>query len=431
MDCNDGTQESVDDKVFHTPSDLSQTDYDELLQQIRAEFTEEECQQELMDGCRYNDIDVVRGVLCVYPQLSSYQEEKTGNTAIHMAAANGHAEVVDLVLRLAPPVLVMTANASGNTPLHWAAANGQPKVVARLLVADGADVLLKNKAGRSSLTEGFASNKEEVARLLLQHESADEEKLVGSSNQTGETTVTHKFRFGSVSIVARELAIPDVENDSIIGQERPSQDTTGYAIWAASLVMSHWLASQDTSLFRNKIVLELGSGCGVPGLFVAKAAKEARVYLTDWNEKALSNLSHNIEANGLDQSASAHFMNWQEKGTWPVPQADILVGSDLVYQESMVDCLLETIRNLKPARIFYVAGTRRQGHDRFITKMQESYVLDETAAPASVLGNPFEDQDDESCFLHFNELSSMEFRLYDFRSSSTFHTIEPDTHIQQ
>lgn len=410
---------SISDKRFLEPSELSKEEYHGLLEQIRTEFSEDECRQELLDAARYNDVDVVRGILSIYPQLSSYREQSSLNSGLHMAAANGHAEVVDLFLSKGPSSLAMAPNASGNTPIHWAAANGQSAVVARLLKSDGCDVLVKNKAGRSALTEGFSSNNEDVVKLLLQHQSASEEKLVATKDKGEEDTVTHKFKFGNIALEVRELAIPDVGVDGIVGQDDPFQDTTGYAIWSASLVMSQWLASLDKDIFMGKVVLELGSGCGVPGLLAGRIGKDSKVYLTDWNPKTLSNLSYNIEKNQLGDSASSNVMNWKEQETWPVRQADIVIGSDLIYQDSMVETLFETVQSLNPLRFFYVAGTQRQGHDRFISLMSEHYSLEQIDCSPAMRKNPFEDQDDERCFLHFHELTTMELKLYDFRIRET------------
>lgn len=50
----------------------------------------------------------------------NYQDEETGNTALHMSAANGHLHVIKyLVGEKAANVNIQ--NKMGNTALHWAA----------------------------------------------------------------------------------------------------------------------------------------------------------------------------------------------------------------------------------------------------------------------------------------------------------------------
>ena len=265
------------------PTELSAAEYTDLLQQIRSDFSVEECQSELLDAARYNDIDVVRGILHVHhhsPSSSSsasssssllllhHQDATTGHSALHMAAANGNTAIVELLLSVEqqqkqssadpppPPALISLVNAAGNTALHWAAANGQAATVALLLQQEGADVLLKNGAGRSALTEGFASNDTEVIQALLEHESASEERLVatstggGGAHQHHPDSVTHQLVFGTTPgeqaktpLQIRELVMAKTDQDSILGQSSPDQDTTGFGIWASSLVTAQWMSA--------------------------------------------------------------------------------------------------------------------------------------------------------------------------------------------
>lgn len=410
--------------AFDAPTELSQEEFNDLLDQIRSDdFTEENIHDELMDAARFADIDVVRAILHVYEAAGRYQRESDGNTALHMACANGHLNIVELLLlRDSELTLHLVQNASGNTPLHWAASNGKIKVVKRLLQLPGVDVLLKNKAGRSILTEGFSSNVEAVIAALLEHETATEERLLDSGGKTDEespTSITHDFKFGTQFVSIRELAIPssrDKEDLSIIGQAESTDDLTGYAIWASSLIAADWVARLGAEVFKTHSVLELGSGCGLPGLVVASLNTAKSVVTTDWNEAVVENLRYNVKLN-LDSGkpftpVSAHSMNWQDQSSWPVSTVDILVGSDLIYQDDMVDTLLSTVAALQPSRFLYVAGTQRQGHDRFISTLRESYDCTETIAPT--LSNPLVGHGDEYCFMHFNELYSMEFTLYNF-----------------
>ena len=91
----------------------------------------------------------------------NWADPRTGNTALHMASANGHAACVDLLLRGgADP---RAANARGNTALHWAAENRRADAVDRLLRADGADVLRRNAFGKGALTLAFQAGDEDIA----------------------------------------------------------------------------------------------------------------------------------------------------------------------------------------------------------------------------------------------------------------------------
>ena len=137
----------------------------------------------------------------------------SGSTSLHKACANGHASSTRLLLSRGARHL---DNGSENTPLHWAAGAGHAECVGLLLdhfdalhylrrnsrgegggggddgTAGGddasdddvrLDVLRKNGFGRSALTEGFASGDAKTVELLLNHDSAEEEKLIGGLNR--------------------------------------------------------------------------------------------------------------------------------------------------------------------------------------------------------------------------------------------------------
>lgn len=78
-------------------------------------------------------------------QQQQQEEQKTknrrGNTALHMAAANGNLEMVRWLLSSEHSIKADSrqANAQGNRPVHWAAMNGHLEVVKVLLGADGSD----------------------------------------------------------------------------------------------------------------------------------------------------------------------------------------------------------------------------------------------------------------------------------------------------
>ncbi|KAG2596863.1 hypothetical protein PVAP13_5KG211914 [Panicum virgatum] len=96
-----------------------------------------------------------------------------GNTALHLVASRGHAELAALVCEKAPS-LVATRNRSLDTPLHCAAKAGHRKVAARLLStmrAGGADeaaaLLARNRLGATALYEAVRHGYVRVVDLLM------------------------------------------------------------------------------------------------------------------------------------------------------------------------------------------------------------------------------------------------------------------------
>ena len=189
------------------------------------------------------------------------------------------------------------------------------------------DVLAKNKAGRSALTDAFQSQDTDVIELCLSHPSSSEERLLQTHDtaskgksadfklsveeESGQSdplqhAVTHHFQLSPaavkspVSVKMRELPITRADNP--FGSEAAPQDdstgpfvhikkvrlvliihmslTIGLCIWPAAIILARWVvelysfqanqtdgqADADTAIhpLRGKTVLELGAGCGLP-----------------------------------------------------------------------------------------------------------------------------------------------------------------------
>lgn len=89
--------------------------------------------------------------------------EAGGNTALHMACANGHAAIARLLL--ARGARADARNASGNTPLHWAAMNGHLACVKALLTrADDDDEAAAVEAEEETEKEAEREEEEEKRR---------------------------------------------------------------------------------------------------------------------------------------------------------------------------------------------------------------------------------------------------------------------------
>jgi ankyrin repeat protein len=183
------TQEPITQKPAILPPIESPADYSDLLETARS-LSPEESREELLECARYGETDAVRAILEVHSTTNNELVNTTdsgGSTALHKAAANGHINTVSLLLFKGA---MHIQNENGATPLHWAAGAGKNAVCQLLLDHFDAisktsseikplDVLLKNSFGRSALTEAFTSSDTETVGVLLNHDSAEEEKLIG------------------------------------------------------------------------------------------------------------------------------------------------------------------------------------------------------------------------------------------------------------
>jgi hypothetical protein len=147
--------------------------------------------------------------------------------------------------------------------------------------------------------------------------------------------------------------------------------------------------------------------------------------VTDLNPTTIENLQYNVALNFKDDKKRVvtSAIDWDDTTTWPNEKVDYVIGSDLIYQASIVPLLKKVVLGLlKPGtgRFLYVApDTGRDGLPQFIESMKSDgcSLIESNKAPELFYSNPLSDGDEDMCFLHFNELSSSTYILYEFRCS--------------
>jgi predicted nicotinamide N-methyase len=149
-----------------------------------------------------------------------------------------------------------------------------------------------------------------------------------------------------------------------------------FQLWPSATTLLRFLPASPHLLPRSPSphcplsILELGSGTGAAGLALA-AALPAHTVLSDL-PTALANLLHNASLNAslLDSrggSVSVVSLPWGDAAAMeavvaPAPASgfDLVVASDVVYYETLVDPLMETLRFfVKGEVVFLMAHMRR------------------------------------------------------------------------
>ncbi len=174
-------------------------------------------------------------------------------------------------------------------------------------------------------------------------------------------------------------------------------------------------------------------------------SQASKVYVTDFNSTTLDNLRYNTILNNLCTSDGDHTINgdsnlklihnekdhklivqsidWSEESTWPQEDAiDVILGSDLIYDKTVIHHLKHVVLGLLQKRggtFYYICkGTERDGMEEFVADiLQNGMILvhqEEISAPHPFTLNPLHNEDDEACFLHFHELTTSSYMLYEF-----------------
>ena len=114
----------------------------------------------MLMSARGGDLDAIKECLAEEVPIN-HQDEEMKNSALHLAAANGHQEVVEFLLDAGADINLL--NSSKNTPLHWACLLGRIDIVKLLCDWHNkkpdsgikADMNLKNQFGRIPMEEAL------------------------------------------------------------------------------------------------------------------------------------------------------------------------------------------------------------------------------------------------------------------------------------
>ncbi|CAH2004945.1 unnamed protein product [Acanthoscelides obtectus] len=153
-----------------------------------------------------------------------------------------------------------------------------------------------------------------------------------------------------------------------------SDGTTGLRTWEAALALSEWIISNQ-DLFKDKKVLELGSGLGLTGLVLSTELAPNIVYLTDCHPAVLKNMQDNVRLNveketidltdenddtvkindrciyrssGRKPSVAILNLPWEdvvEDTCKQIGEIDIIIAADIVYDADLFGPLLQAMRN--------------------------------------------------------------------------------------
>ncbi|KAI9365828.1 ankyrin repeat-containing domain protein [Pilaira anomala] len=145
--------------------------------------TQEELLDDLIYFARAGELEDFKETKVPSPKVY-VEKDESGKTALHMASANNHLDIVKFIIEQLSTLeseklaLINTKNDEGNTPLHWAALNGNYEVV-EALVSNGADCKIKNNMNRTPIYEAQQRSHEKIAEFFLNTmiEEAPEEPL--------------------------------------------------------------------------------------------------------------------------------------------------------------------------------------------------------------------------------------------------------------
>ena len=169
---------------------------------------------------------------------------------------------------------------------------------------------------------------------------------------------------------ASNIQVPiDAGRFLTIQQTKALGSTTGWLVWPVSAHLCKYIIMQPDA-FKNKRVLELGSGTGLVGL-VCNIAECSTIILTDLKE-CLPICKLNLESNS--DILNPHSRIFVEELVWgdrlrsktlleSFGALDIIIGADIVYHQSpeVLGALVDSVIDLSgPETVFMLAYEYRE-----------------------------------------------------------------------
>ncbi|CAM9390940.1 unnamed protein product [Ectocarpus fasciculatus] len=151
-------------------------------------------------------------------------------------------------------------------------------------------------------------------------------------------------------------------------------NSTGLTLWRAAPILCQFLINNRDSYVNDKNILELGGGLGLCGILCGML-RAKQVYITDGDSDSLRGMRGNVEANIPQDSESVvkcRQLRWGARvdefsrhiapDVRPDGRFDVIMGSDIIYVESILDPLFATVDALLTIDgmgVFILAYARR------------------------------------------------------------------------
>lgn len=161
-------------------------------------------------------------------------------------------------------------------------------------------------------------------------------------------------------------------------------DLTGQILWPVSMLLGHYIASGlGQGVVKGSNVVELGAGCGFPGLVAAHFAD--RVVLTDGNDVVMDLLRQNAYSsmhsitNPAGIVTASKFLWGQQADLTRILKdmnghVDVVIAADVVQWPAVVEPLLHTVKALlwtsrlsRPIFLLGIVNRAQMTYDLFFT----------------------------------------------------------------
>lgn len=148
-----------------------------------------------------------------------------------------------------------------------------------------------------------------------------------------------------------------IEFNALISSVTDS-DLTGQIIWPGCKMFLTYIDSH-LDLFKGKTIVELGSGIAICTLFLTKFGNPQLAIATDGNKLVVDLMKSNAELSNC-QNVECDILYWGSDSAKEFREKhgkfDIVMGSEIVYNEACVDPLVITLNELLAENGRFIVG---------------------------------------------------------------------------
>ena len=146
----------------------------------------------------------------------------------------------------------------------------------------------------------------------------------------------------------------------------------GLHLWEASVILSRY-SVKNKEIFKNKNIIELGTGCGLLGISILNKTDCNHFTFSDYQDSVIDNLKDNINLNVIKKYKDKYNilkLDWRDYDKVN-DKYDIVIGSELIYQGGFIEELVKLINKiLKDDGLCFIS----MPEERSMTKKFLSYI---------------------------------------------------------
>jgi predicted nicotinamide N-methyase len=212
-------------------------------------------------------------------------------------------------------------------------------------------------------------------------------------------------------------SVADSENLYIRSHVDMFAGSTGCFEWDAGYLLCEFIAN-NTSLFEQRTIVELGCGTGMVAIALSKLVGNAgRIICTDGDQETLNNCEDNLRINGVSD-VQCHRFQWEDgiDGLAGVPAWEdrerpaCMVGADLLYDPEiipvMVPLIVEFLDQTENSSAVYLSTRRRS--EETLQKFLDAVVEQPSICIEDISEAFWESSKSDPSFVSFLHIPSLE-----------------------